>query len=110
MLEAAIVAPLGPLSAEALTFTLVKPPDGACTITCVAMVSPRPLYTLMDVVVPGASVGPTLTKRGDTQTGNVDPVAWPAVIRIARTTRTAAADGRPLTRRNVLRATCSVLL
>jgi len=28
-----IVAPPGPVSADALTFTLVKPPEGACTMT-----------------------------------------------------------------------------
>ncbi len=65
-----MVAPLGPARADALTFTLLKPPAGAWTMTCVSTVSPRALERLMEAVVPGASVLPTLTRLGDTHAGN----------------------------------------
>ncbi len=64
------MAPPGPVSAEALKFTLVKPPAGPCTTTCVSTVSPRAPERLMEEVVPGTSVCPTLLRPGDTHTGN----------------------------------------
>src|SRR5260221_12358975 len=65
-----MLAPPGPVSAEALTFTLVNPPAGPCTMTCVSTVSPRALDRLMEDAVPAASAFPTRTNLGATQTGN----------------------------------------
>src|SRR5260370_1053016 len=70
MLEAGIVAPPGPVSALALRLTLVKPPAGACTTTCVSTVSPRAPERLMEEVVPGTSACPTRLRLGGTHTGN----------------------------------------
>src|SRR5258708_35337844 len=70
MLEAGIVAPPGPVSALALRLTLVKPPAGACTTTCVSTVSPRAPERLMEEVVPGTSASPTRLRLGATHTGN----------------------------------------
>src|SRR5258706_11182248 len=70
MSEAGIVAPPGPVSAEALRFTLVNPLEGPCTTTWVSTVSPRAPDRLMEEVVPGASVLPTLLRLGATQTVN----------------------------------------
>src|ERR1700739_4191925 len=69
MLEAGIVAPPGPVSAEALKFTLDKPPAGPCTITCVSTVSPRPLNRVIDKLEPAASVCPPLTRLDMTHAG-----------------------------------------
>src|SRR5215467_3982525 len=107
-----MVAPPGPVSAEALMLTFVRPPDGPCTATCVAIVSPRALDKLMEVVVPGASFCPTLTKRGDTHTGYACPEACPTAIKDKRKMSTAAVNAGPFTRRRVLRVTrpISILL
>src|SRR5260370_17788438 len=70
MLEAGIVAPPGAVRARALRLTLVKPPAGACTTTCVSTVSPRAPERLMEEVVPGTSASPTRLRLGDTHTGN----------------------------------------
>src|SRR5258708_37127288 len=69
-----MLAPPGPVSAEALTFTLVNPPAGPCTMTCVSTVSPRALDRLMEDAVPAASAFPTRTRLGATQTGNAAEV------------------------------------
>src|SRR6266403_456829 len=71
MLEAGMVAPPGPVSAEALRFTLVKPLEGPCRTTWVSTVSPRAPDRLIVEAVPGASVLPTLSRLGATQTVNV---------------------------------------
>src|SRR5258708_909926 len=104
MLDAGMVAPLGPASADALTFTFVKPFAGACTMTCVSTVSPRALDRIMAEVVPGASVCPTLIRPGNTHTGNGALDDWLAVIEIVRATSTVAANGRPFACRKVQRA------
>src|SRR5882724_6448153 len=72
MLDAGIVAPPGPVSAEALKFTLVKPLAGARTTTWVSTVSPRALDSAIKETVPAASVFPTRVRLGDTQTGNAE--------------------------------------
>src|SRR2546423_8729129 len=64
-----MLAPLGPVSADALRFTLVKPLEGPCTITWVSTVSPRALDRAMEAVVPAAAVFATRTMPGDTHTG-----------------------------------------
>src|SRR6266851_5786823 len=84
MLEAGMAAPPGPVSAEALTFTLVKPLEGACTTICVSTVSPRAPDRLMEEVVPAVSVLPTLSRLDAIQAGNVGGIA-------AFTVRVAAA-------------------
>jgi hypothetical protein len=53
---------------------------------------------------PGASVCPTLTRLGDTQTGNGALNDWLAAIKIVRRTSTAAAKGRLFAWRKVQRA------
>src|SRR5215472_4995554 len=70
MSDAGIVAPLGPVRAEALKFTLVRPPAGAWTTTCASTVSPRALDRTREEVEPGASVCPTRSKLDCTHTGN----------------------------------------
>src|SRR5215472_9077882 len=70
MSDAGIVAPLGPVRAEALKFTLVRPPAGAWTTTCASTVSPRALDRTREEVEPGASVCPTRSKLDCTQMGN----------------------------------------
>ena len=75
-LAAGRLAPPGPVSADALTFTLVKPAAGPRMMTWVSTVSPRALDRLMEEAVPGASVFPTLTRPGATQAGNFDGAAW----------------------------------
>src|SRR3981189_271625 len=67
-----MVAPPGPMSAEALTFTLVKPPAGPCTTTWVSTVSPRAPDREIEEAAPPASVLPTLSRLGATQTENDD--------------------------------------
>src|SRR5258708_40309948 len=109
MLDAGTVAPLGPASADALTFTLVKPLLGACTMTCVSTVSPRAADKVIAEVVPGASVCPTLVRLEDTQTGNAAVDFWTAAMKIVRTTNTAAANGRAFACRKVQRA-CPLFL
>src|SRR6266699_3394934 len=89
MLDAGMVAPPGPVSAEAFTFTLLKPSEGACTMTCASTVSPRALYRLMEEVVPGGSVCPTLARPGKTQTGNAEPNVVLRAMKTVRTTSTA---------------------
>src|SRR5438128_2533506 len=64
-----MVAPFGPVRAEALRLTLVRPEPLPCTTTCVSTVSPRAPDRLIEEVVPSASVFPTRTKLGETQTG-----------------------------------------
>src|SRR5216684_701369 len=102
MLDAGIVAPLGPASADALTLTLVRPFAGACTMTCVSTVSPRAPDSTMAEVVPGMSVCPTRIRPGDTQTGNGALDDWLAAMKIVRTTPTAA-NGRLFACRKVQR-------
>src|SRR5947209_535343 len=68
-----MLAPPGPLSAEVLTFTLVRPPVGARTMTCVSTVSPRALERLIEEVVPAVSAFPTLRRLECTHTANADP-------------------------------------
>src|SRR5260370_9070429 len=70
-MEAGIMAAPGPVRAEALTFTLLKPPEGACTTNWVSTVSPRGLDRLVEEAVPAMSVVPTLSRLGATQTVNV---------------------------------------
>src|SRR5260370_19688820 len=82
MLEAGIVAPPGPVSALALRLTLVKPPAGACTTTCVSTVSPRAPERLMEEVVPGTSACPTRLRLGDTHTGNAVGLVTVSVARV----------------------------
>src|SRR5689334_7269087 len=65
-----MLAPPGPLSAEALRFTLVKPLVGPCTTICVSTISPRALDNAMEEVVPAAAVLLTRTMLGNTHTGN----------------------------------------
>src|SRR5882724_4351754 len=99
-----MVAPPGPVSAEALRFALVRPPEGACTTTWVSTVSPRAPDKLMEEAVPGASACPTLIRLDSTHTGNGEVDDWLAAIKIVRMTNTAAANGRLFARRKVQRA------
>src|SRR6476646_8205873 len=101
MLDAGMVAPLGPVSADALTFTFVKPFAGACTMTWVSTVSPRALDSVMADVVPGVSVCPTLIKPEDTHKGKGALDDRPAVMKTVRPTSTVAANGRPFECRKV---------
>src|SRR5256885_6531087 len=64
-----MLAPAGPVSAEALRFTLVRPLVGPCKIMCVATISPRALDNAMEAVVPAAAVLPTRTMLDVTHTG-----------------------------------------
>ena len=73
-----MVAPLGPVRAEALIFTLVKPPAGPCTTTCESTVSPRAPDKATEESVPGASVFPTLFKLGATQALKFERTPLPA--------------------------------
>ena len=57
----------------------------------------------MEEAVPGASVCPTLTRLGDTQTGNGALNDWLAAMKIVRRTSTAAANGRLFACRKVQR-------
>src|SRR5260370_35781229 len=75
MSETGIVAPPGPVSAEAPRFTLVKPLEGACTTICVSTVSPRAPDRLMEEGVPAASVLPTLSRLDATHAVNVGGMA-----------------------------------
>src|ERR1700739_1680908 len=102
-----MLAPLGPLSAEALTFTLVKPLGGPCTITWVSTVSPRAPDKVMEEVAPGASVCPTLTRLGDTHTGNAGLDNCLAAMKIARSTSTPTANDTRFAYRKVPRARAS---
>ena len=68
------MAPFGPVKAEALTLTFDKPEPTPCTTTCVSTVSPRAPDRLMEEVVPAASVFPTRTRLGETQTGKAAAV------------------------------------
>src|SRR5260370_14167584 len=102
MFEAGMVAPPGPVSAEALRFTLVKPPTGPCTMTWASTVSPRALDRVMDDVVPGASVCPTLARPGITQAGNAEPGIVLNAIRIVRTRSMATTTIRVSTCRKIL--------
>src|SRR5437660_12785363 len=89
MLEAGMVAPPGPVSADALTLTLLMPPEGACTMTCASTVSPRAPYRLTEELVPGGSICPTLARPGATQTGNAEPNVVLSAMKTVRTTSTA---------------------
>src|SRR5882672_3654665 len=71
-------APLGPVRAEALTFTLVKLPAGPCTTICASTVSPRAPERTTEESVPGASVFPTLFKLGATQVLKFERTPFPA--------------------------------
>src|SRR5262252_364782 len=84
MFEAGIVAPLGPVRVEALTLTLVRPPEGACKTTWLSTVSPRALEREMEEFEPRVSVFPTRSRPVTTQVGNAfekdmsfDGVAFP---------------------------------
>src|SRR6266446_2240991 len=101
-----MVAPPGPVSAEALKFTLLKPPAGPCTTTWVSTVSPRALDSLMEEAVPGASVCPTLVKLDSPQKGNAALDVWLAAMKSVKTTSSAAVNTKPLARRKVQRV-CS---
>src|SRR5258708_22702329 len=57
----------------------------------------------MEEAVPGASVCPTLTRLGETQTGNGALNDWLAAMKIVRRTNIAAANGRPFACRKVQR-------
>src|ERR1700681_273825 len=78
-----MVTPPGPVSAVALTFTLVKPPAGPCTTTCVSTASPRGPDRAMEESVPGTSVFPTLTRLGATQVLKFDCTPVPVVEIVA---------------------------
>src|SRR5438128_6180183 len=65
-----MVAPFGPVRAEALRLTLVRPEPLPCTTTCVSTVSPRAPDKLIVEVVSGTSVFPTRTKLETTHIGN----------------------------------------
>ena len=71
-----MVAPAGPVSAEALRFTLVKPVVGPCAMICESTVSPRALDRAMEEIVPTASVFPTLMRLDATHTVNGGGGAW----------------------------------
>src|SRR5580693_1675075 len=101
MLDAGMVAPPEPTSADALTFTFVRPFAGACTMTCVSTVSPRALDSVMADVVPGASSCRTLIKPEDTHKGKGALDDWPTVMKIARPTSAVAASVRLLAFRRV---------
>src|SRR5260370_24500149 len=107
-LDAGIVAAPGPVSAEALTFTFVRPLEGPCTTTCVSTVSPRALDRLMDDAVPAVSVFPTLTRPDVAHTGNAEPDVVSNAMKVVRTTGTAAANSRLFARGKVPRV-CSPL-
>jgi len=77
------VTPLGPVKAVALTFTLVNPPAGPCTTTCVSTVSPRAPNNAIEETVPGASVFPTLVKLGATQVLKFDCTPVPVIEIVA---------------------------
>src|SRR5256885_1714393 len=74
-----MVAPAGPVRAEALKFTLVKPLVGPCTTTWVSTVSPRALDKAITAAVPAAPLFPTLVMLSDTQTGKAAPTGWTPV-------------------------------
>src|SRR5579864_5266051 len=105
-----MVAPPGPMSAEAATFTLPKPLAGACTMTCTSTVSPRAPDRLITDVVPGSSVLPTRTSPDWTHTGNGAKAVAPAdslrsctsgamkVLEVANTISKTAANIRLLNR------------
>src|SRR6266478_423725 len=101
-----MVAPPGPVSAEVLKFTLLKPPAGACTTTWVSTVSPRALDRVMKEAVPGGAVCPTLIKLDSTHKGNAALDVWLAAMKIVKTTSSAAVNTKPLARRKVQRV-CS---
>src|SRR6266404_1250069 len=93
-----MMAPPGPVSSEALTFTLANPPAGPRMTICVSTVSPRALDRLMEEVVPAASVVPTRTRLDTTHTGNAAPDVVLNAMRAVKTTGTVAANKRLLTR------------
>src|SRR5215472_792678 len=113
-----MVAPPGPMRAEAVTFILLKPLAGACTMTCTSTVSPRAPDKLMTDVVAGSSVLPTRTRPDSTQTGNGAETVAPAdslrscasgamkVLRVANTISTTAANTKLLNRQRVPCASC----
>src|SRR5437879_2132977 len=78
-----MVTPFGPLRAVAVTLTLVKPPPGPCTTTCVSTVSPRAPDNAMLESAPGASVCPTLFKLGDTHVAKFDCTPVPLMEIVA---------------------------
>src|SRR6266403_4983766 len=98
MLESGMVAPPGPVSADALTLTLLKPPEGACTMTCASTVSPRAPDRLMEEVVPGASVLPTLSRLDATHAVNVGGMTA-FTVRVAAVLVTVPAELLTVTRR-----------
>src|SRR5215471_13083827 len=120
MLDAGMVAPVGPVSAEALKFTLVRPPAGACTMICVSTVSPRAAERVIEEDGPGASFCPTLTRLDTTQKGNGAETIAPAdslrscasgamkVLRVANTISTTAANTKLLNRQKVPLASCQL--
>src|SRR2546423_15164615 len=74
-----MLAPAGPVSAEALRFTLVSPLVGPCTIICVSPISPRALDNAMEAVVPAAAVLPTRPMLGEPHTGYAALAGCPPV-------------------------------
>src|SRR6266481_8966771 len=93
-----MMAPPGPVSSEALTFTLANPPAGPRMTICVSTVSPRALDRLMEETVPAASFGPTRTRLDATHTGNAAPDVVLNAMRAVKTTGTVAANKRLLMR------------
>src|SRR5260370_13010327 len=91
MSEAGIVGAPGPVSGDALRFTLVKPLEGACTTICVSTVSPRAPDRLMEEVVPAASVLPTLSRLDATHAVNVGGMAA-FTVRVAAVLVTVPAE------------------
>ena len=69
-LDAPMLAPPGPVSAEALRFTLVKPLVGPCTMICASSVSPRAPDKPIERDAPALSVFPTLVRLDATHTLN----------------------------------------
>src|ERR1700730_12829668 len=99
-----MVAPPGPVSAEALKFTLVKPPAGPCTMTCVSTVSPRAPDREMEEAVPAASVFPTLIRLDCTHTGYAALDVWLAGrLPIERAPKTGPAWMRVIGMLNVMK-------
>src|ERR1700688_389201 len=92
MFDAGIVPPPGALGSEGLTFTLVKPPAGACTVIWASTISPRAPERSMEETIPGASVFPTLTRPDATQTGNAAADDLFAFMKITTTTNTPATN------------------
>src|SRR5215472_3811574 len=107
------------MSAEAAMLSLLKPLDGACTMTWMSTVSPRAPDKLIADIVPGSSVLPTRTSPDCTHTGNGGEMVASGdslrscasgamkAFRVANTISTTAATIKPLNRQKVPCASCS---